>query len=405
LLESGLIDNIEQWSERTGTIIHSWGKRQRFNTTTGGWFGDCLLCLFSGKNRMFFSYNESKQRFDIKKTDFDDPSTIFSFISELCDIFDLKMSMFQNMVERGRWIIDEKTKTTVFSGHDLGIKILRTNSNSYDDYGDVSIQLDENFTNLVNYTGKKIMSVKTGLLSCSGPPTFEFKDFKVDGVSLINMAKIGVMTNGFDFQYKSRSEILNVLEDINVERPESITYMTKQKLNLKSDWSIREQDSKDDLEMEINEDETRQKLEANKLNVMQRFMDFDESELKEEGTFSNLIEMGNFVDDFMTTDFFVGTSTTSTLSFPKKIMKNVLTFKALAVCHQLLPSMRINKNSFSLIKTITTEKKNIFHALLTYYDQLYHTDAESPGGVFIDISDDFLQKFYLQTIDLSEFLD
>lgn len=399
LIHHGYVDDIESWTESTSSILHTWGKRQKFNKESSKWEGEFELSLFCGKKTLHVSYKEILDRYQCYKSDFDDPTLLYHMFKELADLTQSTISDIFHRMEAGKWVIDEKKEVITFVHSDVGVLIARDNKAKFLDFGESNLKLNFSECSLLDYSNRRIMSCQTGLLNCSHLPTFDFKsDFSINGVTLEDMIKLGVLSHNFDIQYKTKKEVLSVLNDIEMPKP-NVTSLTISKLKLPGKWEICERnvDTKSNLEVDLDKKMGFEEYKNTMMDVDMTGFTLDDS--------PELDGMEEFTLAELNQAFFVSTSTTTIMTFPRQILNNVIHFKENAICHQLLKSMKISPQTLDIIMaTLKTHRREIYYALVSYYDQMYHTDQGTPPIMQIDFNLEFFSKFDVEIYDSRDYL-
>jgi hypothetical protein len=377
LIATNRISNIELWTDKTGTILHDWIIRQKYDEKERTWFGDCDLMLFSGSKRFRVRYNSTFNVYSLNKLNITDPEEIHQFLSEACEILNVPMDKFLSRVSSGNYVLS----------HNKIIKLVKGSFNITDYVQPIPIKqflgevvLDGDYIRLETRFGRVIFSNPTGLLAVSRDVEFKVEDFEINGMLFSDIISIGAMSANFDINYKFRSETIKFIKDLKVDKP-SVTEVTKKRLGLHGQWDIIEEKVIEELETEV--------------TVLGGAV-YPEEALMVDVSFIDDFNWGRTIlDDYIghfTPEYFQTMETVSQMIPTKKILYNVLHLKYFLICHQVLNDMRVNKKTISTISKLNV--KEITWSLIFYYNTLnVYEHSISPEGIFVSIFEDFSNTF------------
>jgi hypothetical protein len=380
LLYLGNISEINRWTDKTSVILHFWERRQQYDKQTDKWFGNYHLTLFMGNYRMSFRYSQSQDNYFISKTpNLEDPSLIYEFMTEFCDVLMIKMDSIIHKIRDGDWIIKDRR---VLYSPKSGFYIHNREETTPIFPPECLIEVNDDFITLLDVNGRKFFSIQTGLINCH-EEDLEYNDKLIYGIKFSKLLKINAFTKGFDISYKNRSTINDFLEDLEMERP-LISQFTKDRLGLKDDWGTRgslDQDSVELMNDGVDEDPIGFLIDE----------DIDVSKLQLDWDFDSL---STFVHEFAATDFFSNTKTTAEIQFPKKTLLTIKNLKYDCVALMLVPNGDINKKTIQVAnKTFIHRKNPILFSLISRYDRLVgDLNQVSPGNVTFNPFEPWLLK-------------
>jgi hypothetical protein len=342
-----------------------------------------------GSAKLNYYHDDRKKINYISKCNLDDPDQIFLFFQELSEILNVDVMSLIKDTEDGTWVIrkDKVLKTT-----DKGFRMTELDHLNPILYTGCKLLTDEKWTRLVDTDDYRIFSIETGILAADYIPEANY-DFQVFGLSFCGLCKLGAFQHNFKVFYKSRESCLEMLRTLEVDKP-NITSLTKTRLKLMDNWEVREVDEKD--EEIIIEDST---------DVIGQLMDVEIND----SDVLNLItsepvgdELSGLLDFIMDTDAIYSMKTTHRVQHTRKIFINIKNLKYDLIVRQILQDMKISKQMINSANQLfkAPERKFILYSLISYYDRLYqYENQRSPGGIRLDINQDFLDKFGLSSSD------
>ena len=384
-LSKGCVDNIEGWTKKTDMILHTWNIRQYYNK--GIWKGAYNVTLFCGSNKMNFSYNENVKELFISKTDFDDPSLLYSFFKEFKSLMDFEDTEFKKC-KPGNWIIKDN-------------KILKVEIGDFQFYDfremdevnlmESSLIITPEKILLNDKYGYKIYQVDTGLIPAVGKITDD-EDFSFMGITFNKLLEMSVFRYNFHALYLDKEDALNMIDNLNCDKP-LVSKQTIERLNLRN-WEHKiESKSESKTEME------------DVSHFLDSMIEYDMTEInititpEEDDLFSTLID----------TDLVKSLLTASRIHFPRKMFMTVMNLKYDLICHQLLSEMKINKTNLHAILKLFHDSDNlrfIMYSLISLYDRTYENDGQkSPGQVVICVNSNFTKKFSIDDNSSDEITD
>jgi hypothetical protein len=398
-LSYGLIDDLEHWTERTDTVIHHWIRTQRYDSKTNKYSGSFRNISILGSKKLMLCYNELTKSYTIYANDLSNNEKSYRLLSHLTELVGTTPEEVFKTLTPGEWEIN---KDRIIPMGNLGKKIIIHSFREYEPPSGFKITVDDEWTTLLDDMGHKVYKISTGLLDSIGiPEEKSLPSFKAFGLDIFEMSKLGCFSSGFNIMYKQQSETLHVLEDLSVQRI-PVSDVTKIRLNLAPTWETYDKEKEDKLEktdvtifQEILEDS----------DPMLDFINLTDDQLNEIKTGINLGEDISYLSDFV--EKFNLTGLFNTFQSSPKIIRTRLNWnkikrmKSMIIAHQCLQDMKVNKKIISEIYRIT-RNEGILSALILYYDLTYtNTEAESPKGLKMSISGEFLNKFHLLDDDES----
>jgi hypothetical protein len=390
-ISSGQIANIESWTEKIGVIMHNWNIRQTYIESTKKWHGNFELCLFQGGKQLICRYLQHRDKYYIGKYRMNDPEALYSFFQEITEILNITLEELISKLEEGNWILKD-SRIIQFLG--AGFKITEMMSPAHMDFSGCNMSVTDEWTTLLDTEGKKIYSIKTGLIHTTG--RIDLPNFEIFGIMWEDILSINAFSQNFNVSYKSRKDTLQCLRDLEVPKPK-ITTITQNRLGLKENWDIYQWQEEKEEEIEVSVIDT--------TSVYSRMMMEDISFLEQlDLSFGPL---DDFLSCFMGTDLLSTMETTREVMQTRKIFNNIKNLKYDLICHQVLLEMRISRRTIGSISAIIHPRNvNITYSMISLYDRTYHTtDLISPDGAYMNLSSEFMTKFNLYLTDISEVLD
>jgi hypothetical protein len=377
---NGYVDNSEDWSSRVGIILHYWHLKQKL--IGGTYNGSFDITLFMGTHKLNCHYDHKVNSYEFQKFNIEDPELLFNFFSELATILDMEIKNILLYVKNGPWmLVDDK----IIKTNGDGFMLIEMDQISPISFSGCSLLIDNDWTRLVDSEGYRIFNVETGLLASEYIPNDEYS-FRVFGLEFNDICKIGAFNQNFNILYKSRSESLRLLNDLDVNKP-FVTEITKKRLNLSGDWNERKIESVvDDITIEDKTDIVSELMNA----------DFTIDDFKELISQPQEDDLKDMVDFLINTDIIYSMKTTQKVQHTRKIFSIVSHLKYDLIVRNLLFDMKINKQVITSIGSLirSKDRSNIMSSLISYYDRVYQTDSlRSPKGIFLDIDYEFIRKF------------
>jgi hypothetical protein len=258
-------------------------------------------------------------------------------------------------------------------------------------FGKCHLEVDHDWTKLVNENGYKLYSIETGVLNTlfEIPPEFDYRLF---GFSISTLSKNGVFDQYYSASYKSRNQLLSMLDDLIVPKPE-ISEVTKERLGLSGNWGDRYEEKIPDEEEDV---------DFNFDDFLDEVINFDvqpEDFIVPKDDDWNLDE---FITFLTTTDAILSFKTTEKTRSARQTFLMLKYLKYDIISRMILPDGRINKEmigTFSEIKFIHS-KNFMLYSLISFYDRTYYSTGEqSPKHISTYLNDEFLSKFKVREID------
>jgi len=375
LLAEGKITEIEVWSETTSMILHYWEVRQKFIKQTNEWSGNMDLILFLGRKRFRIVYREETDKYIMYKSEFEESELLYEFIIESCDILGLTIDQLLSKTHKGDWVI--KNKQIIFN-HNQGFNITTSHISNPIYNIPSKIIVDDDKTTLIEQGGKKILSIPTGLIN-TDLRTSELPDILVYGLSFSKLVKHGCFAKHFNLDYRPIDVVRDLVDDIYVPKP-NISSQTKLRLNLKDDWKLR------DLEDEEKEETT---VEINKEEVSDPFEWFIENDSELEDIKKTIQwdvdPIYNFVDEFISTDFFTNLQIVVDVQFPRRTLSFIRNLKYDCITLLVTTTGGVNRSTMeSLSSTIENGRREIIYSLISRYDRYVGSSGlDSPEVVIM----------------------
>jgi len=387
----GKISNLEEWSERVGQPLHYWEKAQIL--TEKSWQGPFNLVVYMGSFRMRLEFNG--EYIFVQCNTICTDAIIYKLFEHASNVLDSTMDDLFSKIPEGQWALIPQQRIitrTISTMQNRHISI--TDKGTFDPPLNFSITVDDAFTSLYDDSNRRIMRVKTGLLPINREVNIHYNDFKHCGLRVSGLIELRAFSENFDILYKSRDETLKALDDIDLEQP-SISNITQKRLML-DESKIYDAD-------EIHKEMIREKevIEHKELdfNFISEFMAQDLTnfpmELLEES--KEPLNMELLMVDFTSGDLLGSLTSTEIMVSTRIIWIRLGWLKYQIIAHQMLNNMRINQLTLTVISTAYSDKR-MFYAVLKQYDiQVTLSGHESPEGVLLNISPDFLAKFSIKT--------
>ena len=389
---NGFIKNSEDWSGKVGILLHYWHKKQR--NIDGKYIGDFDLTVYQGHHKLNVYYNSESDKYFYQKIGLESPEMLFEFIKEVSSITDKNINELTTKTLQGSWMVqDDRVIKTMGQGFKID-EMEETYSINLDE---CKLLVSDDWTRLVDSAGFNIFNIETGLISTDYRPDIKY-DFRVFGLSFIKMCNLGCFNQNFNVLYKSRKDCLEVLDDIEINRPK-VTAITMRRLGLHDGWSERKIEAlSDDITLEDKTDIITDLMDVGDFNINDLTLLLNDDEDK---------AIHEMVDFLLKTDVIFSMKTIQRIQHTRKVFQICKNVKSDLVCRLTLFDMKINKQVIRSISQIMRNgnRGNILNSLISFYDRIYHTEGQqSPKGIAMDIDEDFLIKFGIKSI-LSEECD
>jgi hypothetical protein len=388
LMYYGQLDDYRGWTHQTKSIMHYWIKRQK-KDLSGSYRGNFKLQLQCGDNKMILG--RVYHRYYIQMSETRNPMLNFELLERGCELLQMTTEDYTRTMQRGRFHLINKTIIPIIDPVGVDIE-LRAIPDLSIDVGEAQWENSPEgpFLNLYDTDGHQIMKTPLGLLPTDYIPFVgEIDDFSYEGMSILGLTNLKIFTMDFDFSHLSRNDMLDVLNDIDVQRPK-ISDITKERLKglISKDWeSKKPEDYFDDVEEKFVEED-----------IMEKMMDFSFTE----GELSDLcksltVSEDPIYDDFLNLGFnwdvINNLPTVKAMYQPQKILNRFLYCKYHLIARSCIDTVNLSKISISTIYK-QTGCKSLVYALVYLYDKIYtHRDNPSPLFVGIEVDSNFLKKF------------
>lgn len=377
-ISNNFTNNVEVWSGKVGMILHVWNIRQKF--IDGKYSGSFDIVLFSGKHRLNCFYNSRNDSVSLSKTNCEDPSMLFEFFSELSEQCGLSVQNIIDKSRQGNWILDSNK---ILKVDGFGFEIRDTIIMQPISFSGCYLEVNEEKTTLKTIDGTKIYAIETGLLSSNYKIDPEY-DFEVFGLRLSQIISFGSLNQNFSVMYKSRSESLELLNDISVPKPK-ITEVTKSRLKLHG-WETRGEDkTEESYQIDDNTD------------FYDQLLEFDFTDFKIDLNFDYyMMGLEDALNFLVETDAIYSMKTTQRMHQSRKLFVRLQNLKYDLIAYQLVVDLKINKITMNSIKSLCSNGRRLMveYALVSLYDRTFQTvEHKSPRGVFMEINQDFIDKF------------
>ena len=374
-LHNGKMANIQQWTKKTSTILHFWTKRQKFNDDKT-YVGDFEITFFLGSFRMIF-FQRGRKLNMYKSKNLDDPETIYLFLLEFLEVMSWTLEYCMSLLGRGEWVITDKKVIKV--GRHGSFEIIDYAVDEPISFSNCNLIVNEDRMILYDEYGFKLYAMDTGLLTTYATVSDKY-DFQCYGLSFKKLCEFNCFNQNFSVLYKSRTETIDILDDLKVERPK-ISEQTKKRLNL-PDWEMRV--------------ETRPNINVeDSTTFMMDLIEMKQDELESLNVMSH-DQIDDMIGFIMSTDACKSMMTTQRLQQTSKLLRIIQNLKYDLICHHVLTELRINKSTIETCKglILNGNKRNILYSLISYYDRLYaHEEHQSPKEISFSISKEIIEKF------------
>jgi len=373
----GFVPNIEQWTRKTGLILHQWIVRQKYSS--GTYEGDFKLLIYSGTDQLMIEKYSGKYFFK-KNSDLNDPEKLWLFFNEFMDILQVKWEEIQRNTSGGQFHIENNK--VIRSVDRLGFNINNMRVVEEVSFEGCSLDVDESRTTLV-VDETKIFSIETGLLNTYATCGAEF-DFIVFNMKFSDLCDMSVFNQNFSLLYKDRSYYLKYLNDLTVTKPK-ILQSIKERLRL-TDWDEvdrfpeeKESFGLDDFSSFIPE----------LLNI-----EVDSSIIRD----GDVGIMDEVIDFLIDSEVVNSMQTTHKLQHTRRIFKIVQNIKYDIICYQVLLDLKLN---YHIIRTVSNifsngRKRMILYSLISLYNRM-NVAGPSPRNIDLSLNPDFVEKFDLVT--------
>jgi len=195
---NGFIKNADEWSEKVGIILHYWFKKQQY--VDSKYFGSFEIMLYMGKRKLSCSYNFSSDKYSFQKQKIDNPVMLKTFFDELSGIIGIKLDDIIKKTKLGPWmIVDDKILQT----NGEGFQLKDVDQLSSITLESCKLEIDDQWTRLVDNERYRIFNIETGLIATDYVPD-QMYNFRVFGLSFVDICSIGAMNHNFNVLYISK---------------------------------------------------------------------------------------------------------------------------------------------------------------------------------------------------------
>lgn len=382
LCASNRITSYEDWSKSTDTILHYWDIPQTY--IEGRWMGDFMVTVFRGYETV--RIRSQSRRIFIYINKHIEPERLHEMVMHACGILNMSEEDLWNNVDKGDWMVQEKRIFQV--SNFTGFKIIKSDIVKDDLSIFSKIEVNEEFTTLMDDSGNQLMRVKTGLLSTVHHE--DVPDFEIFHMKFSNISYMRAFSSNFNVLYKDSRDLIKYIDDLVVEKPE-ISEITKIRLKLDEKWSIYNLDEEEaKLEEVTMTDQTMEEY-------FESLITFEPEDISNEE--SKMIQDFGYIDDFIISfnkeGLFTTFETVSEMIRTRQIFRNIKRLKYSIIASQLLFELRINSSTITMLNRIF-KNEYITYVLVAIYDETYKTrDTISPESSMIKINDEFVKKFDL----------
>jgi hypothetical protein len=389
LLYHGQLDDYKIWTQQTHSVMHYWLKRQS-KDNSGSYRGNFRLLLQCGYNKMIVGKNYN--RYYIQMAETKNPNINHELLSRACELVQIPIIEFSNLLRKGRFFISHNVILPIIDPIGVDIELIPLQDISIDvGLSKWETEKDGVFLTLYDTDGYQIMKTPVGLLPTDYIPlNDEFDDFMYEGMSIIQLSNLRIFSMDFDFANLPRSEMINILNDIDVNRPK-ISDVTKTRLKglISPDWEIKNEiDYFDDVDEKYSDESIMELLTSG---------DFTQNEMDELNMSFIISEKDPIYDDFLAVGFdwelINNLPTVKAMYQPQKILNRFLYCKYHFISRSCLDPIHLSKES---IKTIykQTGSKNLIYSLVYLYDKLFtNRSTPSPSYMGLEVYKEFLIKF------------
>jgi hypothetical protein len=379
-LASGFVENVVEWTQKLGIILHKWQHKQRFDPLTKKYSGNYKITFFQGHKQLQISYNSVNKRYTVRKANVDDPEILYNLLQDFLDLLDLTSEDFIKGCIRGPWIID-KDKVLKSNSGDFMIDNLSVEEPIV--FFGCKLSVNDDRTSLFDEFGYSLLNIETGLLESTVviPDSYNIKCY---GLKFNDCVKLRAMTNHFNITYISREQSMAFLNDLIVDRP-TLDEETIKKLGL-SNWT------------KIGKTEDGEtKIEVSEVSVIDDLLNFDINEAQ--NFISTMDQETEIIDYLLDSNLLHSMRTIQKIQQSRRLFNNVRSLKYDLICSCMLIDMKINLSTIQAINKILTgpNKKYVMHSLFYLYDKVQNMNGyKSPTDAIFQIYSPFATEFELE---------
>jgi hypothetical protein len=370
--------------------MHHWIKPQR-KDKSGNYYGPFELILQCGRNKLLLK--KSKSSIFCKMSTTDNPRVNYDLFVEASQILELTLDDLISNFKKGNYLLvsDKMIVSTVANG--FYVKIDRFPDIRFHPQ-DVSFEkvYGMDMISLYDRQQRKIMSTHMGLLATDYVPTIgEFPEIIVDGLYLTQLSELRIFSNNFSFDYINKETCLDILQDLNVNRPR-ISAITKSRLSgiVDRDWPEKNwNDQMIETETQVIEEKMNPQFD------MTEFMDADIDETFLENMDFEIDQFDDYLDPDIDLNIMSALSMTRIKFQPAIIWERFLSIKYNLIARSCVDLQALSKDTIRWVYAMT-KNKGIAYSLIYMYDKIYVSeDMRSPPYSSIVIFNNFLDKFNL----------
>jgi hypothetical protein len=400
---SGLLGDVNEWTDRTKTILHVWELRQKTNDLGKTWYGPFKIRLQQGSTKMLIHNIDGPIKIFVNT--FKEPKILEECLIKCSELVEMKLEDFIQKVSAGQYKITQQGVKNIRMIN--GFKITRMNVASLS-FNPGEIIFEDKITVLYDVQGKKLMATTTGLIACESNTDMLITNFGVDGSMYFHdLMKMNIFSQNFSVDYLSKDECVNLLDDLEIRKP-NLTKQTIERLSLK-DYDLRTPDEYDQFLLEsigysesnderlkrIMEEKKQKDLEPPDGGLIDMFLEDDT--LDEKGVFDLFMTSSmDFNEQLLNVDVDISLITMNiniNTNKPVALLNLVLHIKELLIIRCITDMSHISKRTLDAAFKLTNSI-GVYYSILFVYDKIYqHIDMRSPTGVKIDIEPSFYDKF------------
>jgi hypothetical protein len=395
MMHQGLYDDMNDWSEITDIILHQWIKKQKHMLENDKWFGDFILKVQSGNYKLVIKYYDIDDRFEITINDVKNSFMIFRLLERVSQLINRQITDFTSKTQKGNFILSDQRILQVLKKIGFAMKL--------EEISEINqtfpkITLGEKFIVLKNEWEEEISKTPIGLLSSDYIPEEDeqLPRLMINKIDISKFYIYRIFSQSFDLSYLSNSFLLSTIDDLIVDKPK-LTEITMKRLNLKSDWEIREQSeyivmdtdakySDDDIESKA------QSLFTMVLSMKDEIKDFD---IFKSDSFHDMI-----FDPQVESDMRNLIAPKIEVFHPQIILQRIYSLKYFIIGRMICDLNIVNRITINSLRKLHPDDVYMTYSLLYLYD-MTHTRLDMPTSTSIGIrfDDEFNKKFFSEIMD------
>jgi hypothetical protein len=353
----------------------------------GNWVGGFEIKTQCGSNKLILRYKYGK--YTVTLSELKNGVLNYELFKAACELVQKAPETIESKLQTGRFLFTGASIEPIIDPHGKDI-IIEDIEDIYIDVGKVKVEDSKEgvFLCLYDIEGYQIMRTPAGLIATDYIPFHdEFKDFKIEGVSLYKLSLHRIFSMNFEFNQLTPKQMIDILDDLEVKKPK-ISQSTKDRLIriIADDWEIK---GEEDFFRERDDEFESEQIMDDLIETEPDITGLELGDTKTEDIYDELMDP-NFSWDLITT-----LPTVKMKYQPQRILDRVIHAKYNLIALSSIDPASLSENLIRLVYR-ATHSKNLVYSLVYLYDKIYtNKEIRSPMTVSLSWRTDFQEKFNL----------